>query len=355
MSKGFTLVEVLVVIAIIGILVGLLMPAVQAAREAARKTQCMNNLSQIAKAVQQHESAQGFLPTGGWGTSWVGDADRGFTKKQPGGWIYNILPYVGNQTLHDQGKGFPEPTGGTGATVSLNSDGSLPTVVDKPTALLTLVRTPLSFMNCPSRRKSTLYTPTANAGNLANCGNAGMISISSGNDMVARSDYAANCGSGTVGQYAGPGTLQQGDDPSYNSWGPPPNTPPLNGVCFQRSELRMASITDGAGNTIFCGEKYLGPEYYQIGISPGDNESMYVGFDDDVFRNTNSPPLRDTKGQTGTVLTTSNTLFGSIHYGGANFAMCDGSVRRISYSVDQQTFQWLGSRNDNQAIDPTKL
>ena len=117
----------------------------------------------------------------------------------------------------------------------------------------------------------------------------------------------------------------------------------------------MASITDGASNTIFCGEKYLGPEYYQIGISPGDNESMYVGFDNNVFRNTNSPPLRDTRGQTGTVLTTSNTLFGSIHYGGANFAMCDGSVRRISYSVDQQTFQWLGSRNDNQAIDPTKL
>ena len=105
MPKGFTLVELLVVIAIIGILVALLLPAVQAAREAARKAQCMNNLKQMALGAQQHESAQGFFPTGGWGCSWTGDPDRGFTKKQPGGWIYNILPYIGEQVAARPGEG----------------------------------------------------------------------------------------------------------------------------------------------------------------------------------------------------------------------------------------------------------
>jgi prepilin-type N-terminal cleavage/methylation domain-containing protein len=60
--SGFTLVELLVVIAIIGILVGLLMPAIQAAREAARRTQCANNLRQVAIAVLNYESTYRCLP-----------------------------------------------------------------------------------------------------------------------------------------------------------------------------------------------------------------------------------------------------------------------------------------------------
>ena len=111
----------------------------------------------------------------------------------------------------------------------------------------------------------------------------------------------------------------------------------------------MASITDGASNTIFCGEKYMGPDWYSNGMDPADNENMYVGFDNDTHRSTSSPPLRDTPGY-GNMY-----LYGSPHYGGAHFALCDGSVRRISYGVNPQTFRNLGSRNDGQAIDPTKL
>ncbi len=108
--RGFTLVELLVVITIIGILIALLLPAVQAAREAARRMQCTNNLKQLALGCLTHESMTGRFPTGGWGYGWTGDADRGNDWRQPGGWLYNVLPYIEQQSLHDMGAGAPDPS-----------------------------------------------------------------------------------------------------------------------------------------------------------------------------------------------------------------------------------------------------
>ena len=73
---GFTLVELLVVMAIIGVLMGLLLPAVQAARESARKTACANNMRQIGLAMLNYEAATRLMPCGGEGVD--------FTLK--GGW-----------------------------------------------------------------------------------------------------------------------------------------------------------------------------------------------------------------------------------------------------------------------------
>ncbi|NQT38164.1 MAG: DUF1559 domain-containing protein, partial [Planctomycetes bacterium] len=136
--RGFTLVELLVVIAIIGILIGLLLPAVQSVREAARRIQCANHLKQMGLGALNHEEAHGFFPSCGWGWAWIGDPDRGFGETQPGGWIYNLLPFVEQDALHNLGAG--------------KSDS------EKRAFAGEVANTPIAMFNCPSRRRAKPYT-----------------------------------------------------------------------------------------------------------------------------------------------------------------------------------------------------
>ena len=101
--RGFTLVELLVVITIIGILIALLLPAVQAAREAARQAQCLNNMRQLGLAVNNYESTFGVYPPAGIG--------YGCTHSSTGGedpMILNLnglvlmFPFMELQTISDR-------------------------------------------------------------------------------------------------------------------------------------------------------------------------------------------------------------------------------------------------------------
>lgn len=93
-DRGFTLVELLIVVAIVGVLIGLLLPAIQAARESGRRTTCQNNLRQIGLALTNFESAQGQFPPG---KKW--SAARTDPNSFDYAWSSIILGYLEEESL----------------------------------------------------------------------------------------------------------------------------------------------------------------------------------------------------------------------------------------------------------------
>lgn len=319
--SAFTLLELLIVISIFSLLMQLLIPAVQSARAAARNLQCRDNLRQIALASTTHEERQGHFPTGGWSSAWLGDPDRGFGKRQPGGWAYTLLPFMDENRLFALGRGQ--------------------SAVEKQRAALQLCTTPRSGMNCPSRRNSGPHAIDPRRRPLD------FFQLYDSPGGLVRSDYAMNAGSLPVTvirtNYGLPATFDQADDPDFE-W-PYPDPEP-NGVSYHRSEVRAAQVSDGLSNTYLVGEKVMPTNHYFDGEHPGDNGSMYSGFDYDTHRwaNRESPPHRDQEdnGDHG--------RFGSVHVNGFNMAFCDGSVHHIAYSIDPSVHEYSANRKDGEVV-----
>jgi prepilin-type N-terminal cleavage/methylation domain-containing protein/prepilin-type processing-associated H-X9-DG protein len=321
---GFTLVELLVVITIIGILVGLLMPAVESVREAGRRAVCMNNAKQMALACLTHESKNGFFPTGGWGWEWAGDPNLGFTKRQPGGWHFNILSYMGLDTLHDMGLVNPY----------VISAGSATGTQDRAAGRLR-ARTPVSLFLCPTRHHVQAF-PRNHGTNFLNIDDPQAPPPPA---VIGRSDYASNSGDGNTDVNPG------GDTPVNGNFAPsshPGSDPTATGVIYRASMCTTAMIKNGTSNTYLLGERYLNPDaYYTYGECDND-QGWDQGYDYDTNRWTTSPPVRDRPGYVDNG--GCGTIFGSAHPATFNMAFCDGSVHPITYAIDPSLHQSLGNR-----------
>jgi prepilin-type N-terminal cleavage/methylation domain-containing protein/prepilin-type processing-associated H-X9-DG protein len=326
-TSAFTLVELLVVITIIGVMVGLLLPAVQMIRESARRVTCKSNLGQLGVAAKSHVSAQGFFPSSGWGYKYTGNPNAGFrpvvldptsgsltSTSQSGGWIYNLLPYLGMSNIHDQG---------------LNTSGSMLT-----SGVATMRSTSVPILICASRRVAVGYP--------------GAVTVSVAGATVpatplyAKTDYAANAGS-----YIGSDTSTT--TPSSSSTAMDTN---YNGVSYRKSQVRDADI-EGMSYTIFAAEKYMNSIHYTSGDGASDNNCAFDGFGTQTNRWVPLASASTAQFQQQTQPMQDNLAaafgsddpsyrFGSNHASGCNAAFCDGSVRLLQFSIDPRVLTYLG-------------
>lgn len=276
---------------------------------------CSNQLRQIAMGMHAHEGLQRHLPTGGWGWRWSGEPDRGFGELQPGGWVFNVLPFLEQDELRNAGWGLS----GLSRAESLSASAGVP----------------VTLFNCPSRRPSATL-PFVHPVDYVNIARP---------SLVARSDYAACSGDAAPdvsnGKGRGPASLPEGDWPGY-VW----HEVARSGVVYRRSTLPLTAIPDGMGNTYLVGEKYVADGDYYSGKGQNDDQHLLVGYDSDTLRITDLsyPPLWDGFN------VTSDHSFGSAHPTGFNMAMGDGSVVFITYEVNLEVHRTRGNRYDGGVV-----
>jgi len=297
--RGFTLIELLVVIAIIAILIALLLPAVQQAREAARRTQCKNNLKQIALAVHNFHDTYNRLPGGEFGPDitvlygFPGPKNLGWNDHQFMGILPQLLPQIEQANLYEKITIWKGIDFRPHATVPGNYNPEIRYFSDAAT--WTLAQAKIPAFACPSdTQKSTLGTPalmhmweTSSGGNF----NLGFFA---GEQNTGKTSYMGVAGFlGNIQRWAAWSTAK--------------------GVFGMRVTFKFRDITDGLSNTLMFGEVTGGADFdwrwMMAGPMPGAWEL-------------NSTPTQNW------------WQFESFHTGIVQFALADGSVRAISKNID---------------------
>ncbi|MCG6154570.1 DUF1559 domain-containing protein [Rubinisphaera margarita] len=323
--RGFTLIELLVVIAIIAILVALLLPAVQQAREAARRSSCKNNLKQIGLALHNyHETYRVFPPGYIHRVGAVGQENKW-------GWATHLLPFVEQGTLYD-------------AMEVSNGNNDLDDF-DGPSGLAgTSI---ISTYRCPSDPAPDMNNRRGNR---------------------STSNYVANymADNGDVNTALTP---TQPDSPTSHT--------DRDGMFAANTKTKMRDITDGTSNTIGIGERAWelninnGKARCDAGVWAGVNAGNANGnhnFNSTSNRAKGSAVMAvtatginkvDTFGATQTTENVCAIGYNSMHSGGAQFLLMDGSVRFLSENLDHKpdasntidsTFERLAHRSDGQVV-----
>jgi prepilin-type N-terminal cleavage/methylation domain-containing protein/prepilin-type processing-associated H-X9-DG protein len=308
--SAFTLVELLVVIAIIGVLVSLLLPAVQSVRETARRTQCINNVRQIALAFHMHNDTHEHLPHGTYNyidTTTRTDLAPYFGKYNRRCWAHDIWPFLEQGPLFDRFSQHMEAGGSA-----------------------------LGFQESHIILKSFMCV----------------------SDPEGPKSYTFWGGIGTPTQgFSGNYIACAGDD--YFNAGGYENSDKLSGVAFAISKVELTTIKDGTSNTALLSELILSPDTDSHDIRGRYHNPAHGGvlFSTRVTPNTmtadrfnwcaNNPVKRAPCVWGGTDMFVSAR---SYHLGGVNMAMCDGSTRFINNNVDPQAYKSLGSRLGGEVI-----
>ncbi len=312
--RGFTLIELLVVIAIIAVLIALLLPAVQQARESARRTQCKNNLKQIALASHLFESSYGVFPPGFLGP----DLPTATSGGSYVGVLVHLLPYIDQAPLYNS----------LTAKENLSADVSSATQTvwfnDFPlrAAAFNTIPAYICPSAAPEARNATtsmvtrMYTwqssptgsPTFSYNTFAQTTSLG------GGKFV--SDFGRT-------NYAGCSGFSGFNDQSAIA------NDRYKGVFFRRSKTRMRDIADGTTNTLLFGEV--------LGDLTVDNQ-LTTSF---TWAATTCMPtyggnLANSYSGTGNSLI---FRFAGPHTGIVQFAMADGSVRGLSVNMDQVVYR----------------
>lgn len=336
---GFTLVELLVVIAIIGILIALLLPAVQAAREAARRSQCSNNLHQLAIGVHNYADSHRTFPSGYITNAPDNDA---LLERSLWGWGAFVLPYVEQATLHSQLQ-----------VGTRTLDANLATSTGRAA-----LQTPLATFVCPSDTGPALNDFNESYADNPSDANAPhyrrqVTPDGSTRLPIAKSNYVGVACSSVS-------TTPPIDAASYG---------PATGVFFENSATQFRDITDGTSNTLMLGERSF--RVYNLNVGAANA----LGFSPELSGySSRNRAITTVLGipYYGINHTTTNRVhqprgFYSLHAGGAQFALCDGSTRFISENIDynyqtvpsgtvkngawvDSTLERLCAKNDGQPI-----